>query len=70
MTRKRKPIELDETVERDPLTMDQFAGFVRKVLSVGPPKDVKSENREPAKAEREKRFLFRRRESHLQGRPS
>ncbi|MCY3813414.1 MAG: hypothetical protein OXH15_16590 [Gammaproteobacteria bacterium] len=59
MARRRKPIELDETVEREPLTMDQFAGFVRELLQAGPPRDVKSENREPTKAEREKRFKFR-----------
>lgn len=59
MARRRKPIEIDETIERDPLTLDQFTGFARQLLNAGPPVDVKSEYREPTNAERERRFRFR-----------
>lgn len=56
--RRRKPIKVDESVEREPVTVDQFTGFIRELLQAGPPKDVKSENREPTKAERERRSKF------------
>ena len=56
---KRKPMEIDEAMEREPVKFDRFTGLVRQPLNAGPPRDAKSEDREPTKAERDKRFKFR-----------
>ncbi len=57
---KREPPKLDESIERDPVTVDEFAEVMRAVLNGGEP-ETKSKNREPTRAELAQRWKLERR---------
>lgn len=60
MSRKQRP-KLDESVERDEITMGEFTAAVKGTLLQPVPERRKSENREPTKAELEQRWKLVRR---------
>ena len=53
--RKRNPPRVDESVERDTVTVDECTEAVKTLLGSGAP-TVRSANREPTKAELEQRW--------------